>query len=246
MNRLHRRLLLAGIVTVIACAVVTFPARVALHYLALPGIEVNGIGGSVWNGSIKEASVGGMYLRSVKWELRPTSLLTLAPSFQVSAIPGSGFLDAQVSIAMSGDVLISDLKAALPLTLFADTAGIRGLQGDANLAFSRIELRDGFFTVLDGSAQISNLLIPPVAQVSLGNYKAEFFTQNNGIVASLEDTDAVLDLAGSLQIKADRSFEFLAQVIATSKTPDAIRQRLSFLPAPNSRGQQEIRLAGIL
>ena len=86
--------------------------------------------------------------------------------------------------------------------------------------------------------------MPEVARDSIGSYRADFNTQNNGIVASIEDTDGILDLAGSLQIRTDRTYQFLAQVILTSKTPAAVRQQIQRLPPPNARGQYELREEG--
>jgi len=88
--------------------------------------------------------------------------------------------------------------------------------------------------------------VPFLGRNSLGDYTAEFFTQNNGISASVEDSEGVIDLAGSLQLKTDRSYEFIAQVIVKSDTPQTVRQRLALLPPPNARGQYEIRLEGVL
>ena len=93
---------------------------------------------------------------------------------------------------------------------------------------------------------IVDLIVPIVGRDSLGGYEIEFFTQNNGVSASIIDSDGVLDLAGSLQIRNDRSFEFLGLVMPKPETPTAIRQQLKFLPAANDQGQQELRLEGIL
>ena len=80
----------------------------------------------------------------------------------------------------------------------------------------------------------------------LGSYRAEFMTTESGVVASVEDSGAVFDLAGSLTLSPDRSFLFLGQVAATDQTPEKLRQQLRFLGTPNERGQHEIRFEGSL
>ena len=170
-------------------------------------------------------------------------LFLLSPS---GLSPVSGFVDSNVSVGLGGSVTLTDLNAALPLELFADISGIRGLQGNGSFQFERLEIVDGLAVVASGVMQVGDLIVPIVGRDSLGGYQAEFFTQNNGISASIEDTDGVLDLAGSLQIKTDRSFEFIAQVVVKPETPESVRRQLRFLPPANDRGQQELRLAGIL
>ena len=246
MIRTKRGLILVGLLTLAIGLVTMLPARVAYHVAAPPGVAVAGIDGTAWNGTAEEASVGGLYLRDLQWKLKPLALFTGQVAYTVSAKPVSGFLDADVSVGVSGVLTLSNLNAALPLDMFADAAGVRGLKGNASFAFERLELTDGIASAADGTIQIANLIVPLVDQNSLGGYKAEFFTQNNGVTASVEDTDGVVDLAGSLQVKADRSYEFLAQVVVKPDTPENVRRQLKFLPPPNERGQQEIRLEGIL
>jgi len=244
--RSKRGLILVGFLTLVVGLVSLFPARVAIQWFAPTNVAISGIHGSVWSGGASEVSVVGLYLRQVQWSIKPLRLMTGALSYKVSATPVSGFIDSEVSVGVSGSVSLSKLNAALPLDLFADLSGIRGLQGDGSFQFERLEIVDGLAVVASGIMLVSDLVVPMVGHDSLGGYKAEFFTQNNGISASIEDTDGVLDLAGSLQIRTDRSFEFVAQVVVKPETPESVRRQLRFLPPANDRGQQELRLEGIL
>ena len=246
MIRSTRGLITTGVLVLVLGLIIMFPARVAIGWFAPAEVAISGIQGSVWHGSANEVAFNGVYVRNVGWRLNSLQLLSGKLSYSVEATPVSGFLESDISVGFSGVLILSDLTAALPLDLFADVSGVPGLQGNASLAFERVEIIDGLATAADGTVQIANLLIPIIGRDSLGGYKAEFFTQNNGISASIEDTDGVLDLAGSLQIKTDRSFAFIAQVIAKPETPQSIRNQLQFLPPANARGQQELRLEGIL
>jgi hypothetical protein len=225
---------------------IMFPARVAVHYFVPDAVALSGIHGSVWSGSANEASVKGIYCRDVHWRINPMRLFSGEVSYRVNATPLSGFIESDLAIGFGGALTLSNLKAALPLDLIAGVSGLRGLQGSASLSFERITILDGLATVADGNVQLANLVVPIISRESLGGYSAEFFTQNNGITASVEDTDGAVDLAGSFQLKSDRSYQFTGQVIAKPETPAALRQQMQFLPPANSRGQQEIRLEGVL
>ena len=246
MIRSVRGLIVTGVLTLVLGLIITFPARVAIEWFVPSAITVGGIQGSVWHGSVHEVAVNGIYVRDVEWRLNALQLFTGKLSYNVEATPLSGFFESDVSVSFNGALSLSNLTAALPLDLFAGASGVPGLQGNASLAFERVEIVDGLATAADGTLQIANLVVPIIGRYSLGGYKAEFFTQNNGIAASIEDTDGVLDLAGSLQIRKDRSYEFIGQVIAKPETPQSLRQQLQFLPPANDRGQRELRLEGIL
>jgi general secretion pathway protein N len=241
-----RGLILVGVITLLLGLLIKMPARVAVHWLAPPAVTISGIQGTVWSGSAGEASVAGVYLRDVQWDIEPLQLFTGALSYRISATPVSGFLETGMSIGFGGAVSLTDLRAALPLETFADFIGVRGLQGSGSFQFERLEIVDGMAVVADGTLQIADLIVPMVSRDSLGGYKVDFFTQDDGISASIEDSDGVLDLAGSLEVKADRSFALLAEVIVTPQTPEGARRQLRMLPPANERGQQELRLEGVL
>ena len=242
-----RRVLIASaVVTVLIGLVALFPARVAYHSFLQPSLAVRGIQGSVWHGSASEASINGIYLRNIEWRAHPLAFFTGKLSFSMTATSVSGPLASEVKIAPDGVISLAQLTAAVPMDPFAGALGIPGLKGIATLTFERMEITNGLTTAADGTLQIVDLIVPFLGQNSLGDYTAEFFTQNNGISASVEDSEGVIDLAGSLQLKTDRSYEFIAQVIVKSDTPQTVRQRLALLPPPNARGQYEIRLEGVL
>jgi general secretion pathway protein N len=244
--RSKRGLIILGVLVFLTGLIVSFPARVAIGLLPPSGIAVSGIEGTIWRGKATEAAITSIYLRDIAWQARPLQLLTGRLAFQIEAVPVSGFLDTQLSVGLDKKIRLANLTAAVPLEMFSDAIGVQGLQGNVSLNFERVELLDGLTVVADGVAQVANLIVPVIGRNSLGAYKAEFRSQNNGVIASIEDSDAVVELAGSLQIRTDRSFQLLAQVIVKPETPESVRQQLRFLPPPNERGQQELRLEGIL
>lgn len=246
MIRSTRGLITTGVLTLVFGLIIMFPARVAIGWFAPAEVAIAGIQGSVWRGSANEAAANGFYVRDIEWRLNTLRLFTGQLSYSVEATPVSGFLESDISIDFSGALTLSDLTAALPLDLLADALNVPGLQGNVSLTFERVEIVDGLATAADGTAQIADLIIPIFGRDSLGGYKAEFFTQNNGVTASIEDTDGVLDMAGSFQVSADRSFKFIALVMAKPEAPQGIRQLLQTIPPENDRGQRELRYEGIL
>ena len=235
-----------GVLALIVGLIAMFPARVAVHWFAPAEVSIGGLQGTAWAGTAKQASVSGLSVRDIQWDLNPLRLFTGELSYTIVATPVSGFFESDISIGFGDTISLTNLTAAVPLNLFANASGVPGLRGNASVTFERLTIVGGLAVAADGIVKIADLVIPIVGRDSLGGYQAEFFTQNNGIAASIEDTDGVLDLAGSLQIRTDRSFEFIAQVAAKPETPQSIRQQLQFLPPANDRGQQELRLEGIL
>ena len=237
---------IAGIVAFALALILFMPARVAYQWFAPDTVQLAGIGGTVWSGQAREFSASGVYLRDLKWRLKPLGMLTGKIALDLEANPSSGFIEAGVALGLGGKVLIDDLTGSLPLQLFASPLRMPGLAGNASLQFARIEIRDGLPVVADGNLAVAGLVAPIVDPGPLGAYRADFFTAEDGVVASVEDTNAVFDLAGSLTVSSDRSYQFLGQVAPTDRTPEKLRRQLRFLGSPNERGQHEIRLEGSL
>lgn len=242
----RRRLIFAGVLTFAIGLILMFPARVALHWASAPGFAVSGIKGTIWRGSARHILVNGLLLRDIQWRSKPLALFTARAAFAIKATPPGGFLESDVAITLTGNLHLNDLSASLPLTLLQQAVRMPGLRGTANVKFERLRIADGVPVVATGSVDVVGLVVPLPSATPIGDYRAEFLTQEDGVVASVEDTDGVVDLAGSLQITDDRNYQFLGQVAPKAKTPSALRQQLQFLGSANDQGQYELRLEGQL
>jgi general secretion pathway protein N len=244
----NRGLFTAAIITLIVGLVVLFPARVAYHWLAPAAFPVSGITGTVWRGSADAADANGVLLRNVSWRFQPLRLYTGSLVYKIDGAPADGFIEGDIFVSIGRSVTVSgdNIRASLPLRMFEKALNVPGLRGNSSLQLERLELRDGMPVELDGILDIANLVVPVVNGGSIGGYRIEFFTAADGISASLEDTDGVLDIAGSLQLKRDRSYQLLAQVVAKATAPTVLRNRIERLPAANDRGQRELRVEGSL
>ena len=243
----HRsRLIKVGIVTFIAGVILLFPARVAYQWFAPAGLSVSGISGTIWVGSASEADANGVYLRDLNWHIRLFDFATLKLGFAVRTKLASGFIEGDVAFGVTGTVIARNIRASLPLSTIQSATGIPGLRGNLSAQFTVLKLDGGLPVAADGNLEVSALIAPFIHRNSIGGYKAEFLTQDSGVIASIEDTDGIIDLAGSLQIFADRSYLFVALIGAKPETPANLRQQMQFLGSANDRGQHEMRIEGQL
>ena len=240
------RLLLIGGLTLVFGLVVLFPARVAYQWFAPASVQLSSIEGSVWRGSAADASIAGVYLRDVRWRFRPAALFTAGIGYAIEARPSSGFVEGNVTIGITGSLTASDLNASIPLHLLQDVTRTPGLAGSMSVQIQNLELDGSIPIAADGTLEVANLVIPAVHRYPIGGYRAEFFTQDSGVMSSVEDVSGMLDLAGTLQIATDGTYQFLAQLAANENTPDNVRRQMQFLGSPNERGQRELRLEGQL
>lgn len=246
MIKTNRGLLLIAVVTLVIALVFMFPARVAYRWVAPAGISASGIQGTAWRGSAEAVSVQDVFISDVSWRINPFYLLIGQAKYHVKGAPVSGFVEADVGIGIGGTLALSDLAASLPLNPFAKTFNVSGLQGDASLQFERITFQEGRPVTADGTIRVSKLVTPRLSRESIGGFEAEFFSRDDGIAATIEDTDGVLDLAGSLEVKEDGSYQFLGKVVAKTQAPAGLKRQIENLGSADERGQREIRVEGVL
>jgi len=241
------RLISVGLVTLFLGLLIFFPARVAYQWFAPQTISLAGINGSIWSGSAREAQASGIYLRDIVWHLRPLALFTGKLSYALKASPTSGFVETNIGLGITGTVFFTDVKAALSMQSLQQAIGMPRLSGSVNVQFDRLLLVGGIPVAADGVLEVADLVVPIVHRSSIGGYRTEFFTQESGVTASVEDTDGVVELAGSLQVFAETgNYMFDGLVAPKSNTPANLRQQMQFLGSPNDRGQYRLTLEGTL
>ena len=234
-----------GLLVLLIGLVARFPARVALE-LAPDAVRVSGISGTIWKGRASGLLVSGVYLRNVEWQSSPLSLFTGRLKFAVKASPANGFVESDVSIGLTGAVHLEDLNAALPLSAVADVVSVPGLGGNSSLQFAELSFSDGAPTSADGTLEIANMLVPALSDGNLGGYRLEFSNFEDGIIASVEDTDGVVDIAGTVSLRAGGAYSLLAQLSAKQQAPASLKRQIDFLPDGTAPGQHELRLEGSL
>ena len=242
-----RWLLVAGFLAFVIGVIAIFPARVAYRWFAPPTVTLAGIEGTIWSGRADHASVSGVYVRNLEWSARPFSLLLVRPTYHARGELVSGFVEGVFSVGIGNRIRMEDVSASMSLAALAEAMNMPQLAGTANLRLDTLEIRDGLPVAATGTVEVSELFAPTVyRRAPIGGYRAEFFTQPEGIVPSVEDTDGIIDVAGSLTVGDDRNYVFLAAIAPKDGADEGLKEQMRFLGTPDERGQYELRLEGKL
>ena len=242
----RKRLIIAGIATFVIGLIITFPARVAYQWFAPGDLKLSGINGSIWRGNAAQGTAGGIYLADVNWSFRPIGLLGGKLEFATSSKLASGFLDANVAVGIGGSLTLSDVAGALALDTLAGVIPLSGIEGDVSVQFEELVVENGMPVEATGTLNIANLVSRYLSPTRLGDYKAEFQTQDDGILGSIKSIRGVLELAGTIKLSRDRTYQLTGKVAATSAAPINIAQQLRLLGSPDAEGMRDFRIEGQL
>ena len=110
----------------------------------------------------------------------------------------------------------------------------------------RIAVPEGVPVEVTGTLKIANLISRYLSPTPLGDYQANFETEADVILGSVDAISGVLDLIGTIKLHNDRNYEFTGQVAAKPGAPINIAQQLQLLGSPDSEGRREFRIEGQL
>lgn len=242
----RKRSLVLGIVTFLIGTILLFPARVAYQWFAPESVRLNSINGSVWSGNVSEGLVGGVYFTNLNWTFKPLSLFVGQLSFDTSVNTTAGQISTIASVGVTGKVSLSDFIGNLALAAIHPAIQANRVDGTLNIQMDTLVLTNGWPTRAEGTISIGNLVAGAIGPDPLGNFRAQITTEESGIVGLVEDTGAILDVTGTLQLSGDRSYSLIGFVAANNDTPALVNQNLRFLGSPDQNGQRPFRFEGSL
>ncbi|MBT8080764.1 MAG: type II secretion system protein N [Gammaproteobacteria bacterium] len=244
---MNKRFVVLGVLAFAVAAVALFPARTAYNWLKPPGLQLGGVSGTIWNGTAAEGLASGMYMRDISWQLKPLSVFTGKLAFATRFDPAAGFMDADVAVSPAGTVYLSDIAGTIPVNLLhASVPPLRGMQGNLNLQLTSVVLEDGFPTKVDGTVSLSGLSAAALSPSPIGNYEANFTSDERGVRGIVRDVGGVLAVTGELQLTPQRAYSLIGQVGLRPDTPATLSRQIEMLGSADAQGMREFRIEGQL
>lgn len=242
-------LVVLGLATYLILAIVTLPASVILSRLP-PSIVTAGVEGSLWSGRAQLVQVAGTQVGSVSWKLQALPLFAARIRTDLKIARNDGFAEARLSMPMSGGaVSLSNLTASVPLSALPTSVAPGGWTGTVNARLAKLQLDEsGWPTQVEGTVEVHDLTGPARRPANVGSYKATFPPAPAGdeLVGALADQGGPLEIAGSIRLKADRSYLIEGSVAPRPEASRSMTDSLRFLGEADAQGRRPFSLAGTM
>lgn len=186
----------------------TLPAATAYRYAEarLQPLRLQGIAGSVWNGSAAQASVYALPLGDLRWKLDPWALMKLVARGEVALSGRDLSASAQVD-ASSAQVRLAAVNARMPAAMLTPVLDIPALVllGELELKLNALEVRDGFAQSADGVLVWRNAGVSGAAEARFSDVTVSFRSPRDGVIeGSVHDGGGSLAASGQILIERDR------------------------------------------
>lgn len=242
-------LLFLGILAYLVFAITTLPATLLTSRLGAYGINAAGVSGTLWKGRAQVLQVAGTQLGSVSWDLHALALFTARLQADVEMNRSDGFARGMVTVS-SGKVRLNAVSATLPLSALPARGLPGGWNGVLNLKLADLLLDNGWPIAIDGTVEAMDLVGPARRPANIGSYKLVFAPSKNAssdsLSGALSDLSGPLQIAGTLQLKRDRSYLVEGFVTTRATTPREVADSLQMLGAPDAQGRRPFSIAGTL
>jgi general secretion pathway protein N len=242
-----------GIGAYLAFTLSRFPAAVAYRWFAPPNIILNEVSGTVWSGSADTGRLEGIDLGGLRWRIAAPALLIGRLSVEFEARLNDGFVQGGLTAGLAG-LRFTNLSLATTLQNLRGLAPIYAARGEVSAAIDTLEIEAGWPVTAVGEIRIGNLEVAPLlttgsaALIPLGSFVAVLQERQTGTIsAALRDAGGPLELAGSAELTADRSYEIDGQLRPRADAADELIQGVQFMTSePDAEGWRRITLTGSL
>ena len=239
-----------GVSAFIIFALVTLPAGVVLSWLGSAGISAGGVSGTIWNGRAQVLQVQGAHIGGVEWKLHVLPLFTAHLSADVKVTRIDGFATTKFSASPAGTIRLQDLTASMPLSVLPPHAIPGGWTGTLNGKFTQLTLEKGWPTEVGGTLDLIDLTGPARNPSKAGSYRIVFDPAASTaelLKGAIADAgDGPLQVAGTLELKPDRSYKLDTLIAARPNAPRNLVQALEFLGPPDAQGRRQFATEGTM
>jgi len=224
---IKRRYLVIALVVYLLTLLATIPAQLftGLINRSLPGVTVNGLEGSIWNGRIGQLYLPGASLEGVEWHLQPWALLLgrlqlgleyADPRNRVELSVAHGFGGSNQVRGLDGQVQVDWLQGMTPYSI----PSFKGL-----LQFDDVSLSlDGLVpTAASGVIQWRGAGVDMGQTVNLGQLQLVLSESDDKVQALVTETSGRLDGDARFTVAEDGSYRLLAKLKPTDKGAELSR-----------------------
>jgi general secretion pathway protein N len=248
---MKRIYLAAGLSGLLLFLVAYVPAPLLYHWSRtdmVPQIQVFGARGNLWQGQATSINLAGIQLQTVRWQLRPLSLLILRVSHRVTAQTEGGELDAVISRSLLGTLRVSSLKGSLPVEQLGPSLQLPVLPVSGRMQFEldQLKLSNGRPIQAKGVVEFKGLVFsftsPPAA---LGSYRGELSTTDEIIKLTITSESGDVEANGSAEVKPEGQYTLDLKLRPRATASASVSGLLQSLGRSDAEGWYLLRRNGV-
>ena len=221
------------------------PAGHLLAQVKVPDrVKIFQLKGSLFQGRVDTLIVNQLVIEDLEYDLDFSSLITASLCYRLNYPDGS----LLVRFApISGSLELSRLDAGLSMSNLAGLTDQLVVKpaGNIRMISDRLIFEQGKLADIDAVLVWKNAGIAG-EDINLGDYQLNITRQNQQYLISLEDNEALLDVAGKVELNPDGKYSLDININARSGLDANIKSVLELVASKKGLRQYSIRRSGTL
>ena len=248
-------LIFAGLLAWAFFLVINLPAAFVYQMAPVPGnVAVSNIIGTIWSGQAGEATINGITLNDIHWDIQPASLLRqnlqadISLGDMQSPVSARGSVVASMSGIILNDTVIDVSAEWLQDMIPTPDFGVAGVTGNLNFDVQEMTLTRQGCQSLDGLLSLErSRLESPFGNIRLGKAHADLGCDRGQLTARVNQSSNDITTEGQFNLHPNRRFNLSATLKPGDEMPQQLRQGLDFIAeAKNNDDSYSINFSGKL
>ncbi len=223
---------------------INFPVQQHLAATVPPAIQLAKTEGNLLGGTTEMSALSGTVTGSIRWSFDYTSLLNLAPAFELSGNLDEAELNAKlVTNLLLSDPVLHNTKAYLSLSNLSSTQRLPvDLRGEVVLALDPLVINENSCESLNGTLHINNLNssdLPVVAKI--GNVTSSVLCNNNTLALDSRFSGGALSGYSRLQLSDNNRYTHNLQLHTSLQELQALLNPVAGPPSSSGTYRKSYR-----
>ncbi len=224
------------------------PAKIVVSFLQTPEeLQLNGVDGTVWLGSVQNIHYKGIDLGLGNWVISPWSLLLLSIDSEIHTQNELSKIDAELVFSLSG-VSSDSVKARFPAKWIPKLTGAPfKSEGKVLLRLIDFEQSSDAPIKITGSVAWQEASIQTAfssSRAQLGNLQVDISSKDETLFLDLRDNQGPLGLKANIEFNPPN--KIIVKGSVNENLPTDLANFFQFFSKPDNKGKRIINYSGII
>ncbi len=240
-----KKYILLGCLTFIISLLAFIPASIASKVLP-EHIVAQGYHGNIWEGTASSLKINNVDVGTVSWQIHSSCFLL----FKLCADIDQRHTDINSTFLLKARSAteLHDVKAAGNTAMLSGLFGQYGItpSGSFEADLPKVEFSNDKVESIEGHLQFSSLVLNGVLRIAMGNVDSVFEPKQDHTHIQVSNNQGHVDLAGSVQLFTDMSYEVDMKIRHNDKSSEAVKNGMQYVGKAQSDGSVRLKQSGKL
>ena len=245
-----RHYLLTAIISYFVFLLFTVPAKPVTDLISANSpASIQGVSGTLWNGSAYLISINNMQFKKTQWSFNPWQLFTGKIAVDINSRFLKNDISAELGSSFTGRYFVNNLSATIDAREVARLANLPLAQLDGSIIadIKHAEWKQGKLPLANGVIKWNNASVTVAETASLGNVNIVLSESEQPFLkATISNQGGDIKINGNAGLLPEKNYTVDIKLLPTASASNNIKQSLGFFAQRQANGEYLLKKSGSL